>query len=142
MGKYDDRPYEVGKCKPPKHSQYKKGQTGNPKGRPKKEGKARYESLSDELSAAIDKTLTVTIDGRAQQLTRRETMIEALMKDILTGTPAYRQKGIQMLEKMGAFAKDTERSAPSAEDRRKFLQGLAEATKDYEAPRYKPQTGL
>ena len=27
--------YEVGYCKPPKHAQFVKGQSGNPKGRPK-----------------------------------------------------------------------------------------------------------
>ena len=28
-------PYEVGYGKPPKHSQFQKGKSGNPKGRPK-----------------------------------------------------------------------------------------------------------
>ena len=27
--------FEVGKCKPPKHRQFQKGASGNPKGRPK-----------------------------------------------------------------------------------------------------------
>ncbi len=33
----DDLDNEVGYCKPPKHSQFKKGHSGNPKGRPKKD---------------------------------------------------------------------------------------------------------
>ena len=31
----DDAPYEIGYCKPPKHTQFKPGQSGNRKGRPK-----------------------------------------------------------------------------------------------------------
>lgn len=32
----DDEPEDVGYCRPPKRSQFRKGQSGNPKGRPKK----------------------------------------------------------------------------------------------------------
>lgn len=31
----DDKPYEVGYRKPPKHGRFQKGQSGNPRGRPK-----------------------------------------------------------------------------------------------------------
>ena len=34
-GPGEDTPYEVGYCRPPKHTQFKPGQSGNRKGRPK-----------------------------------------------------------------------------------------------------------
>jgi hypothetical protein len=36
----DDTEYEVGYCKPPRKNQFKSGQSGNPKGRPKQSGSA------------------------------------------------------------------------------------------------------
>ena len=35
MATTDDKPYEVGYCKPPREQQFKKGQSGNPGGRAK-----------------------------------------------------------------------------------------------------------
>jgi hypothetical protein len=41
--------YDVGRGKPPKHTQFKKGQSGNPAGRKKKEKKAPDLSLAAML---------------------------------------------------------------------------------------------
>lgn len=46
-----DTSYTVGKGKPPKDSQFKKGQSGNPGGRP------RWESFRDRLKAGIEAAL-------------------------------------------------------------------------------------
>jgi hypothetical protein len=53
MSKHDDeRDYDVGYGKPPTSSQFKKGKSGNPKGRPK-EAKGFKASLKRELLAPI-----------------------------------------------------------------------------------------
>jgi Family of unknown function (DUF5681) len=49
------RDYEVGRGKPPVHSRFKKGQSGNPRGRPAK-------NLAVLLAAALNETVTVTED--------------------------------------------------------------------------------
>jgi uncharacterized protein YbaP (TraB family) len=49
------RDYEVGRGKPPVHSRFKKGQSGNPRGRPAK-------NLAALLAAALNETVTVTED--------------------------------------------------------------------------------
>ena len=64
----DDRSYEVGYGKPPKHAQWPKGKSGNPKGRPK-----GSRGLRTDLDRELETKLTITvkgeeITGRAQQL--------------------------------------------------------------------------
>ena len=64
----DDGDYEVGYGKPPKHAQWPKGKSGNPKGRPK-----GSRGLRADLDRELETKLTITIKGeevtgRAQQL--------------------------------------------------------------------------
>ena len=49
------RDYEVGKGKPPKHSQFQRGESGNPKGKTAAQKKAEYKA--GELAAMIQKRM-------------------------------------------------------------------------------------
>ena len=60
--------YKVGYGKPPKHSKFKQGQTGNPKGRPK-----GRKSMRTIASGIFNRTVTIKEDGR----TRRVPYLEA-----------------------------------------------------------------
>ena len=57
--------YKVGPCRPPLHTRFKKGQSGNPGGRSAK-------SLPALLADALNETVVVTIDGRRRKITKRE----------------------------------------------------------------------
>jgi hypothetical protein len=71
-----DREYMVGYGRPPKSSQFKKGQSGNPAGR-RKGSKSMATLLNDALSAGV----TIKEQGRSRRMTMREVIIRGLVND-------------------------------------------------------------
>jgi hypothetical protein len=69
-----ERDYPVGYGKPPEHTRFKKGHTGNPQGRPR-----RAKNLATLLGAALDGKVTVAENGRRRRITKREAMIAQLV---------------------------------------------------------------
>jgi hypothetical protein len=72
--------YEVGYSKPPQHTRFKPGQSGNPKGRPK-----RSKNLRSVLDEALFKKIAVTEDGRLRTMSRMEALVTALVAKGLKG---------------------------------------------------------
>ena len=70
----NQRDYEVGYRKPPGHTRFKKGQSGNPKGRP-----AGAKNLSTLLSEALNEPVVVTENGGHRKITKREAIVTQLV---------------------------------------------------------------
>ena len=66
------RDYEVGRGKPPVHSRFKKGQSGNPRG-------PRPKNLPALLVEALNEKVVVTIDGERREITKREAVATQLV---------------------------------------------------------------
>jgi len=64
--------YEVGWGKPPKETQFKKGVSGNPKGRPKKQPVA----LADTIAEALNAPLHYFEEGQAKTASRLELTLK------------------------------------------------------------------
>jgi Family of unknown function (DUF5681) len=72
--------YEVGFKKTPVHTRFKKGQSGNPEGRPK------HARLFDYvLKTELDTVINLTIDGKPRSISKREAMIRHLFAKALRG---------------------------------------------------------
>jgi hypothetical protein len=84
--KSDD--YDVGYGKPPRHTQFKPGQSGNPKGRPKKTRNFKTD-LQEELNALV----TVTEGGQSRTISRQQAMIKRTVEKALKGD----LRAVQML---------------------------------------------
>lgn len=75
-----DNDYKVGFCKPPVHTRFKPGQSGNPKGRPK--GSMDTLRLIDKI---VSKKVTATIDGRPLKISKRQAMLLRMANEATQG---------------------------------------------------------
>lgn len=75
-----EEPYVVTRGKPPREYQFKKGQSGNPRGRPK--GSKQIGALLEE---ELDRKLEVTVHGRRTKLSKRQVMVKQLVERALKG---------------------------------------------------------
>src|SRR5215471_9204583 len=69
---YPDREYRVGRGKPPLHTRFRKGQSGNPRG-------PRSKNLPALLVAALDEPVAVTTGGESRRITKREAVVAQLV---------------------------------------------------------------
>lgn len=76
----------VGYKRPPRHSQFQKGQSGNPRGRPRGSG------VRSALEKLLDRTVTATIDGERRKVPLTEALVLQLAQRALAGDiPASRE---------------------------------------------------
>ena len=66
--------YEVGYGKPPRHTRFKKGQSGNPRGRC-----AGSKNLSGLLSGALNELVVVAENGGRRKISKRQAIIKQLV---------------------------------------------------------------
>ena len=75
-----DRNYEIGYGKPPRHTQFRKGQSGNPKGRPR--GAKNSATL---LNEALDEPVVVTENGRRKTITKKQVIVKQIVNKAAGG---------------------------------------------------------
>ncbi|WP_299076680.1 DUF5681 domain-containing protein [uncultured Ruegeria sp.] len=80
MSASDDPDYEVGYRKPPKHSQFKKGKSGNPKGRLK-----GARGFKTDLRAELSERVTISENGRQRTLTKQRLLVKQLAASAVKG---------------------------------------------------------
>lgn len=87
------RNYKVGKGKPPKNSQFKKGRSGNPKGRPKN-SKNVHTVLNDIWNGKV----TVRENGKTRRVSFSEAFVRKLADKAINGSVNDQFKFLKALE--------------------------------------------
>jgi Family of unknown function (DUF5681) len=115
------REYAANYRKPPLHTRFKKGQSGNPRGRPKK-------NLPALLVAALNEPVYVTTNGKRRKITKREAVIAQLVNE---SADANLQATKMLIDMMKDIEKKTGAEPPSAPHRfapadEEVIRGVAE----------------
>ena len=72
--------YKVGFQRPPRHTQFRKGTSGNPKGRPRE-----AKNLAAVLDEALAEKVAIVENGRRRKITKRCAMIKQLVNKAASG---------------------------------------------------------
>ena len=134
--------YEVGCKKPPKHTQFKKGQSGNPSGKPKKI-LSEDEIVLRELNARVP----ITEGGKQKRMAKMDVIIKRQVNLAMQGDPkAVRYVGElydaavkklaaadenQVMEVTLVFEEEDERAKQIAESNRRWREGLEGPEDEY-----------
>lgn len=84
--------YDVGYGKPPKHTQFKKGQSGNPKGRPK-----RSRNLHTLIREELETPVILQENGKQIKTTKAAAMTKRLVNKALNGDARSIQTLLRMM---------------------------------------------
>lgn len=102
---------KVGYRNPPKHGQFKKGQSGNAKGRPRG-AKGIKTLLAKELGSRI----TIGADGQQRRVKRSEALVKGLVNDALRGKDRPRDTVLRLADQIEQDAQARQSRELSAED--------------------------
>lgn len=108
MAKKGHDDYVVGYGKPPVHTRFQKGQSGNPKGRQK-----GCKNLSTLMERVLDETVTIKENGSQKIITKREAFLKQLVNKAASGDLRSIQLAINYLQQLSCVLNRQHQTASS-----------------------------
>ena len=108
--------YEVGYCKPPKGTQFKKGQSGNPRGRP--DG---TKNLKTDLAEELSERIMLSEGGKPKRLSKQRALVKSLMANAIKGDASAMRTLLNLMLKVLDVAENNEAEVPLSEDESAIL---------------------
>jgi hypothetical protein len=112
-----DREYSVGYGKPPKHTQFKPGQSGNPRGKAK-----GRKNLATELMEELSERVVVTENGRRRTLSKQTVILKRMVTDAAQGDAKARDQLLKLIGVIEQATADTVDEAPRSSEDAKILE--------------------
>ena len=81
MSKDEESGVPTGYKRPPQHTQFQPGQSGNPSGRPKR----KASTLTEKFELELDTSITVTEGGKPLKMTKLEAIVKQQTNKALQG---------------------------------------------------------
>lgn len=112
-----ERDYSVGYGKPPKHRQFKPGQSGNPKGKAK-----GRKNLATELLEELSERVVVTENGRQKKLSKQTVILKRMVTDAAQGDAKARDQLLKLIGIVEQTHGNTGEEAPQTSEDTKILE--------------------
>jgi hypothetical protein len=87
--------YDVGFGRPPRHTRFKPGQSGNPKGKPKK-----AMSLGDDIQIELAERIRIREGDRSLRVSKQRALVKALLARALKGDTRAAGLLLQLVAKL------------------------------------------
>ena len=92
--KENEQDYEVGYKKPPGRSRFRKGESGNPKGRPR-----GSKNLATLMEDEFNQRVVVRENGRQKKITKRAAAVKQLVNKLVSADPQFIPFLLRLIEK-------------------------------------------
>jgi hypothetical protein len=109
--------YKIGYGKPPRHTQFRKGQSGNPKGRSKGVVNFRTDML-EELSEKV----TVNEGGKPKQVTKQRAFVKRMTNNAIQGNARSETTLLNALDRSNLIDNDDVNAKPLNDDEQSMLE--------------------
>lgn len=93
MSNKKDKDYKVGYRKPPEHTRFKPGVSGNPKGKPRKN-----KTLQEEVQQVFNTKVPVTVNGKKTYVTKRQLFLEQIVNAAINKNPTMSRLAMPLLK--------------------------------------------